>query len=161
MTQLYAKVVTGGDLELALSQLKTHLREQVVWQRNTVWREMISIERRAQGAGLSQTVMGSGANKDGEPVKQKAFRTPCGNLRLPAWLGMSTVQLVVAFVVFVAFLRAPGLRIFSRVEEQNCLAMLLFCTILWATEVSSVFQRRCPMQIPLTLKTFRRSSRFS
>lgn len=49
LTQYYAKVVTSGDMTLALSQLKGHLREQVVWQRNTVWREMIGIERRAQG----------------------------------------------------------------------------------------------------------------
>jgi phosphate transporter len=137
LTTFYAKVCTSGDLPAALSQLKTHLREQVVWQRNTVWREMIGIERRAQGATLEQTVMGSTLRSGrGEETKPARLWTPCGRITMPHWLGISTLQLVVAFAMLTLLLKAPGLRFFARVEEQNCLAMLIFCTILWATEVS-------------------------
>ncbi|MCO5565563.1 hypothetical protein L7F22_019237 [Adiantum nelumboides] len=137
LTEYFAKVVTNGDIQQATAQLKTLLREQVVWQRNTVWREMIGIERRAQGATLEQTVMQ--ATQDGEKAKPTRIRTPFGAVTLPAWLGISTLQLLTAFTLLVLLLKAPGLRFFSRVEEQNCLAMLIFCTILWATEVIPLF----------------------
>lgn len=137
LVSLYAKVVTGGDIPMAMSQLKAQLREQVVWQRNTVWREMIGIERRAQGASLEQTFMKN--TGDGEKPKPTQIGTPCGTLVLPPWLGISTVQLLCAFTLLVLLLKVPGMRFFSRIEEQNCLAMLVFCTILWATEVIPLF----------------------
>ncbi|CAO1634374.1 unnamed protein product [Jaminaea pallidilutea] len=134
LIQLYAKVVTSGDVRLAQSQLKAHLREQVVWQRNTVWREMIGIERRAQGASLEQTVMGRPSNDGEKPKPIKIF-----GFTLPLWLGVSAIQLAIAITLLVLLLKAPGLRFFPRVEEQNCLALLVFCTILWATEVIPLF----------------------
>lgn len=134
---LYAKVVTAGDTALAISQLRGHLREQVVWQRNTVWREMIGIERRAQGASLEQAIMKNTGS--GEKPKPTQIRLPWTTITLPSWLGISTLQLLCAFAIFVLLLKVPGLRFFSRVEEQNCLAMLIFCTILWATEVIPLF----------------------
>lgn len=139
LTTYYAKVVTAGDVMTASAQLKTHLREQVVWQRNTVWREMIGIERRAQGATLEAAVMGGASQQGMEKPKPTRLRTPCGVFTLPSWIGISTVQLFVAFSMLVLLLKAPGLRFFNRVEEQNCLAMLVFCTILWATEVIPLF----------------------
>ncbi|EST08630.1 SPX, N-terminal [Kalmanozyma brasiliensis GHG001] len=153
LIQLYAKVVTGGDIGAASQQLKTHLREQVVWQRNTVWREMIGIERRAQGAALERTVMGSGKRDDYEAKKPFRLRTPCGSFTVPSWLSMSTVHLIIAFTALVALLKAPGLRFFNRVEEQNCLAMLVFCTILWATEVIPLFVTS--LMVPLLVVVLR------
>ncbi|OBT54000.1 hypothetical protein VE04_05453 [Pseudogymnoascus sp. 24MN13] len=52
METIYADVVTAGDLTLAKKELRLHLREHVVWERNTVWREMIGIERKAQAANM-------------------------------------------------------------------------------------------------------------
>ncbi len=153
LIQLFAKVVTAGDVGAAAQQLKTHLREQVVWQRNTVWREMIGIERRAQGAALERTVMGSGKQHDLEPSKPFRLRTPCGSFTVPGWLSMSTLHLLIAFTALVALLKAPGLRFFNRVEEQNCLAMLVFCTILWATEVIPLFVTS--LMVPLLVVTLR------
>lgn len=138
LTQLYAKVVTSGDVAEALARLKTHLREQVVWQRNTVWREMIGIERRAQGASLERAVQGK-SGKNGDQAKPTRIWTPFGYANLPSWFGIPTLQLLVAFTLLTLLLKAPGLRFFGRVEEQNCLALLVFCTVLWATEVSKIF----------------------
>lgn len=148
LTQYYAKVVTSGDTAMAFSQLKGHLREQVVWQRNTVWREMIGIERRAQGASLQQSVMGNVA-KDGEKPKPTKV---CG-VTLPVWLGIPTLQLGVAITLLVLLLKAPTLRFFPRVEEQNCLALLVFCTILWATEVIPLFVTS--LMVPFLVVTLR------
>lgn len=48
MESAYADIVTAGDLELAKKDLRSHLREHVVWERNTVWRDLIGIERRGE-----------------------------------------------------------------------------------------------------------------
>ena len=60
MEQVYANVVTQGDKAQATKELRLHLREHVVWERNTVWREMIGIERKAQAAniGVGRTLLG-------------------------------------------------------------------------------------------------------
>jgi len=144
MEQAYADVVTGGDVALAKKELRLHLREHVVWERNTVWREMIGIERKAQAAnmGLRRTLLGP----DNDPAKarlqgddfdadeMKEVSTPVGRFRFPTWLFSSTMFTLIAIIaIFVIMLYIP---IMKKVEQQNCLAMLIFVSLLWATEVS-------------------------
>ena len=143
MEQAYADVVTGGDVVLAKKELRLHLREHVVWERNTVWREMIGIERKAQAAnmGLRRTLLGA----DNDPAKarlqgddydipdMKELDTPVGRFRCPTWLFSSTMfTLLVIVALFIVLIYLP---IMKKVEQQNCLAMLIFVSLLWATEV--------------------------
>ena len=47
LVKLYALICNhGDDLEAAKQELSIHLREHVVWERNTVWRDMIGLERK-------------------------------------------------------------------------------------------------------------------
>ena len=140
----YADVITKGDISSARRELRLHLREHVVWERNTVWREMIGIERKAQAAnmGIRRTLLGG----DHDPAKArlqgddpddrdtKELVTPVGKYRCPRWLFSSTFCfLVIILAVFVVLLIVP---IMKKPEQQNCLAMLVFVSLLWATEVS-------------------------
>ncbi len=145
MEKAYADVITKGDIATARRELRLHLREHVVWERNTVWREMIGIERKAQAAnmGLRRTLLGgdhdpSNARLQGDEadeVTMKEFVTPVGRVRCPAWLLSSTLfTLVGIFAIFMVLLMVPMLQ---KQEQQNCLAMLVFVSLLWATEVSS------------------------
>jgi phosphate transporter len=146
MELAYAAVVTQGDVVEAKKELRLHLREHVVWERNTVWREMIGIERKAQAAnmGLRRTLLGpdtdSGKTRlqgdDEEVIDMKELQTPVGRVSCPAWLFSPTLfTLILIIAIFVALLYIP---IFKEVEEQNCLAMLVFVSLLWATEVSEL-----------------------
>lgn len=139
----YAAVVTQGDVALAKKELRLHLREHVVWERNTVWREMIGIERKAQAAnlGIRRTLLGvdtdpAKARLQGDDDQQghmKELRTPLGRYRCPTWLFSSTMYTLIAIVaIFFILLYIP---IMKKVEQQNCLAMLIFVSLLWATEV--------------------------
>ena len=144
MENIYAGVVTGGDLALAKKELRLHLREHVVWERNTVWREMIGIERKAQAAnmGIRRTLLGgaeadpSEARRQGDDegvVKGKGIDTPVGRVYFPAWLFSSTMVVLVGIIaIFFVLLSVP---IMEKTEQQNCLAMLVFVSLLWATEV--------------------------
>ncbi len=148
MEQIYANVVTGGDIGLARKELRLHLREHVVWERNTVWREMIGIERKAQAAnmGLGRTLLGAdhdpahaGRQGDSEEAvgSMKELNTPIGKYRCPSWLfSRSMFTLLTIIAIFFALLFVP---IMDKPEQQNCLAMLVFVSLLWATEVIPLF----------------------
>jgi phosphate transporter len=141
LEQAYAAIVTQGDQDLAKKDLRSHLREHVVWERNTVWRDLIGIERRAEAASLGQGLLG--AQNDGlktrlqgddaaEP-QTKEISTPVGRLTCPTWLlGRTMLTLIVIIAIFIALIFIP---IMELPEQQNCLAMLVFVSLLWATEV--------------------------
>ncbi|KAL2868873.1 putative plasma membrane phosphate transporter Pho87 [Aspergillus lucknowensis] len=143
---LYAELSTAGDLSLAKRELRLHLREHVVWERNTVWREMIGIERKAQAAnvGIRHTLLGG--DQDPETARRQGdeqvpprteFRTPFGVIRAPSWLwSLNFATLVFVLIVFAVLLQIP---IMEKPEQQNCLAMLVFVSLLWATEVIPLF----------------------
>lgn len=137
----YAAIVTQGDHELAKKDLRSHLREHVVWERNTVWRDLIGIERRAEAASLGQGLLGAQNDglktrlqgDDATPPQTREILTPLGRLTCPTWvLGKAMLTLTVIITIFVVLLFVP---IMQLPEQQNCLAMLVFVSLLWATEV--------------------------
>jgi phosphate transporter len=139
----YASLVTKGDIDAARQELRLHLREHVVWERNTVWREMIGIERKAQAAnlGIRNTMLGQDTDPkkarlqgDREDGAMKEVRTPLGRTKCPKFLISGTFWvLVVCIAVFAVLLAVP---IMEKPEQQNCLALVIFVSSLWATEVS-------------------------
>jgi phosphate transporter len=147
MEKAYADVVTEGDVAVAKKELRLHLREHVVWERNTVWREMIGIERKAQAAnmGLRRTLLGADTDPskarlqgdDDEIPDMKELSTPIGRFRYPTWLFSSTMYTLILIVaIFFILLYVP---IMKKVEQQNCLAILVFVSLLWATEASDYY----------------------
>lgn len=155
VVHMYARVAARGDEELARQQLRMQLREEVVWQRNTVWREMINIERRAQAASLEKGIMGSSTAHllDEEPKQPNKLWTPFGEIILPPFLTLGTIQLLGSLLVFFLLLKVPAFRLFDRVEVQNCFAMLVFCTCLWVTEVVELFVTS--LLVPFLIVTLR------
>ncbi|CCU98320.1 unnamed protein product [Malassezia sympodialis ATCC 42132] len=111
VVHMYARVAARGDEELAHQQLRMQLREEVVWQRNTVWREMINIERRAQAASLEKGIMGSSTHLlDEEPKQPNKLWTPFGEILLPAFLTLGTFQLFGSLLLFFLLLKVPAFR---------------------------------------------------
>ncbi|CAK3961028.1 probable Na+ dicarboxylate, Na+ tricarboxylate and phosphate transporters [Lecanosticta acicola] len=142
----YATIVTKGDVEGARQELRLHLREHVVWERNTVWREMIGIERKAQAAnlGIRNTMLGQDTDPkkarlqgDQENGALKEVVTPIGRYQCPKPLLSGTFWVLVAIVaVFAVLLAVP---IMDKPEQQNCLALVVFVSLLWATEAIPLF----------------------
>ena len=133
---------------MARRELRLHLREHVVWERNTVWREMIGIERKAQAAnlGIRGTILGSDNDPkkarlqgDNEDSAMKEVQTPVGRYACPKFLLTSTFWILVATIaIFAILLMVP---IMEEPEQQNCLALVVFVSLLWATEVCA--HRKC------------------
>lgn len=142
----YADVITKGNYSLACRELRLHLREHVVWERNTVWREMIEIERRAQAAnvGIRQTLLGGDEDPatarrqgDKQEIHTVDIRTPLGRIPFPLWLCSLSFGTLTLSVALFAFLLS--MQWMETPEQQNCLAMLVLVSILWATEAIPLF----------------------
>jgi hypothetical protein len=146
MESAYAQIGTKGNIVEAKRELRLHLREHVVWERNTVWREMIGIERKAQAAnfGVSHTLLGGDTTggkirRQGDELESdmKEVDTPIGRYRCPQWLVSRAFWILLACIaVFVVLLVVPIMEV---PEQQNCLAMVIFVSLLWATEVCTMF----------------------
>ncbi|KZT57927.1 Sodium/sulfate symporter [Calocera cornea HHB12733] len=127
---LYARCVTKGDSSVARRQLKLHQREHVVWERDTVWRQMINRERNGQSEGWLTTV---DATVQGESsASWFAIWTPFGSIGITS----KFISLATSVAVFVILLKVQTM---EEVERQNCLAILVLCTLLWATEAIPLF----------------------
>ncbi|KAK3372779.1 SPX domain-containing protein [Lasiosphaeria ovina] len=162
----YATIVTNGDKEAANRDLRSHLREHVVWERNTVWRDLIGMERRAEAASLGHTLLGRDTDLtktlrqgDTEQVlPTKEISTPLGRFTCPVWLFSSTMMtLIVILTIFFVLLLVP---LMEKPEQQNCLAMLVLVSLLWATEAIPLFVTS--LTIPflcVVLNVFRQTER--
>jgi anion transporter len=133
MERIYADVVTSGDLKLARRELRMHIREHVEWERNTVWVDRTTMERQLKAANVGARLQG-----DDAPVEEfKEIATPVGRVRLPGWvLSGQTYTFLAILAAFLVMLFVP---IMEEEEQQNCLAMLVFVSLLWATEVIPLF----------------------
>ncbi|KAF2655987.1 SPX-domain-containing protein [Lophiostoma macrostomum CBS 122681] len=141
----YSRICTKGDVAEAKRELRLHLREHVVWERNTVWREMIGIERKAQAANLGiGQILGRKVDPrkvrlqgDEDEPEMKEVETPIGRYRCPRWLLSSTFYFLVGILaIFFVLLFVP---IMKRAEQQNCLALVVLVSLLWATEAIPLF----------------------
>lgn len=124
---LYSDLATNGNVEDAEEQLKLHLREHVVWERNTVWRDMIGLERQTQAAGVTSS----------EPKKPRPKYVQIGRFSVPSVLLSDTCfKLVFIGIIFLLILAVPVLK---SPAQNNCLALVVGASLLWATEAMPLF----------------------
>ncbi|KAI0750174.1 Sodium/sulfate symporter, partial [Daedaleopsis nitida] len=129
LIDLYARCVTHGDPVEARRQLKLHQREHIAWERDTVWRQMINHARRGEDGGI----MAMGGSLIVEPEKGLLnVQTPAGRIKLTT----KQLYLLVAVVVFFVLL---NVQVVPGVEANKCFAILVFATIMWATEAIPLF----------------------
>ena len=125
LVEIYTKCISHGDKAMARQQLRLHQRENIAWERDTVWRQMIGRERRGEGVAHDLT----GATLvHGSESALAAIPTPVGRFRITK----RRISMLSAVAVFVLLLNVP---ILQEQAPNRCLAILSFCTVLWATEV--------------------------
>jgi phosphate transporter len=129
VVELYAKMsAEKHNIALAKSELESHLREHLVWERNTVWRDMVERERRTASV---ETRRPKSFNLD------EIENVPCiqcfgVSFFWPTFLSVKVVQFILFSLIFVGLVWIP---IFKTVEQQNCFAILVYASLLWAFEV--------------------------
>ncbi|OMJ29062.1 putative transporter [Smittium culicis] len=117
-TDIFAGI-TGISKETAKDELKNLLRDQVVWDRNTVWRDMIKMERNVGAIGIVDRKAITGSNSQSG---DKTF-----------W-SKEVIQLFYIISGLLIFALSLVYNPFSDSVHQRCWAMLIFVSYLWATE---------------------------
>ncbi|KAG9014908.1 low-affinity phosphate transporter [Tulasnella sp. 427] len=141
--QLYARCVTRGSISTATKMLKTHQREHIVWERDTVWRQMIGRERRGESDGQVKAL---GGTVDTKEEALLAVPTPIGRFSITS-KGVSLAAALLVLGLLLTFPMVEG-------EEANrCFAILCFSTVLWATEAIPLFVTS--MMVPLLVVMLR------
>ncbi|KAG7090181.1 hypothetical protein E1B28_011788 [Marasmius oreades] len=131
LVELYTKCVSRGNANIARHQLKLHQREHIAWERDTVWRQMIGRERRGEGGGDADRPLGATLVKEEKPGLFE-IPTPAGKLKITK----KKLYLLISMAIFAALL---SVSIVPGKEANRCFAVLVFCTILWATEAIPLF----------------------
>lgn len=124
LEHVYADIFCNGDARVAARQMKTHLRDQVTYDRNTVWRDMIGQERKALSAHVQN------------PAEPSGYRIPYINFVVTRSLLRCTIFFLLALAAFIILLCVDC---FGNVEENRCFALLIFAAILWATEAVPLY----------------------
>eukprot|EP00158_Paraphelidium_tribonemae_P008743 Partr_v1_DN28668_c2_g1_i3_m50295 putative phosphate transporter Pho87 len=83
---VYARIAFDGNVDRAITELGHYLREFVIWERNTIWRDMVGKERRITAAGVAR-------------VKEEPQK-PAFTVRLPL---MGSVAVSRSFFYFILF----------------------------------------------------------
>ncbi|KAF8193323.1 SPX domain-containing protein [Pholiota molesta] len=142
LVELYTKCISHGDKALARQQLRLHQRENIAWERDTVWRQMIGRERRGRVCARFDR-----CDLVHEPEAALAdIPTPVGKFKITR----RRIFIVVALAIFILLL---NIQVVEGVTANRCFAILSFCTILWATEAIPLFVTS--MFVPLLLVAFR------
>ncbi|KAJ2394802.1 low-affinity phosphate transporter, partial [Coemansia sp. RSA 2603] len=115
-------IVSGyGSIEESLRELKKCLREEVVWERNTVWRDMIANERMVNAVGVQS------------PDLEQVHGEPISTLK-PRRITNTQKQMMRIAACTAVFAIAWAIPLFDGVEQQRCWAMLIYVSLMWATE---------------------------
>ncbi|KAG0306498.1 low-affinity phosphate transporter [Dissophora globulifera] len=122
---LYARYCTGGSMAQAAKELRSHLREYIVWERHTVWRDMVGKERKAEGARAVDAQ---------ERVPWKLFGHP---IRFVT--AADARRILFGLIGCTIFAILMSVSIFDSVEENRCFAILITVAFFWATEVFPLF----------------------
>ncbi|KAJ3101836.1 low-affinity phosphate transporter [Phlyctochytrium planicorne] len=126
---LYARIVTDDQVGAAGQELRSHLREHIVWERNTIWRDMVQMERRTASVGVRRKrSVGEGL---GGPEKSSVWET-----FVETFFGRKALYFYAITLGFVGLLEW---KLFEKIEQQNCFAILMYASALWAFEVLPLF----------------------
>ncbi|ORX50527.1 Sodium/sulfate symporter [Hesseltinella vesiculosa] len=121
--KLYADAFCQGNMSIAMRQMKIHLKDQVRFDRNTVWRDMISQERKATEMHVKEPQA---------PQKRYGY----GPVQLN---GEQLRQLVAFLFCIVVFIVLLTVNTFGNKYENYCFALLIFAAVMWATEAIPLY----------------------
>lgn len=130
IVKLYS-LFTRGNEEEAKIELGTNLREKVVFERNTVWRDMIGMERKSQAA-YAKPINAS--------LESKPWRIKLGAGReivIPkAISSVKSIKLLIITIITIILLNKSP---FDDLQQKNCFAVLICSSLLWASEAIPLF----------------------
>lgn len=153
---------TTVELDSIRDELRSYLRDHIVWERNTVWKDLLSLEKRQYNlhlddAAVRSSKMGDEAHANSLiQLLMSTFHLPFGMLvfgrdyiKLPSFLfTWKVLKLSIIAAVFVVLLCVKTM---NDKQEARCLAVLAASALLWATEALPLWVTS--MMVPLLVVT--------
>ncbi|KAG7192368.1 member of the phosphate permease [Scheffersomyces spartinae] len=131
--------------DAASTELKSYLRDHIVWERNTVWKEMLSLEKKTfniepntQAVNLDDDIL----NIEWTRIKFIPFPVP------KSLLTSQTIKLIIIIIVFSVLM---AVKTFKDPVQGRALAVLVASAMLWASEALPLFVTS--MLVPLLVVT--------
>lgn len=123
--KLYALISNHGkDYDAARSELSIHLREHIVWERNTVWRDMIGMERKTYAANQANS---SDREKNSKSVSMELN------------LSLSNPKILKLLIIIIIGIILLNFSPFDDNEQRKCFMLVIVASLLWATETIPLF----------------------
>ena len=122
----------------ALNELSSHLRDHIAWERNTVWKDMMNIERLSNNAKRQDLIENQTSSLE-KPLQQVRH---WDTLPQGLWLLLKTpsiIKFIAISTIFGLLLLFSPFSLFEDPLEQNCFAILVYASLLWATETLPLF----------------------
>lgn len=165
------------DFQDAERELSSHLRDHVVWERNTVWKDMMNLERKYQSAktdnknflklsssqlrpnaNISESMAMSNGNagiiapSSGSLTFHELIHLPPKQWLLFLASQTSLLKFVIITSIFIALLTFNLTPFTTDSLQKNCFAILIYASLLWATETIPLFVTS--LMIPLLIVVF-------
>ncbi|KAI8600460.1 Sodium:sulfate symporter transmembrane region-domain-containing protein [Dissophora ornata] len=126
---IYARTFADyHNAEAANLSLQAYLKARMELERSTAARGIIDHERKSQSVPVDTS-----PNTEQESI---FFKTPMGAIHIPTFLTRDVIAMALCCIVFVLLLSVD---VFREPEQQNCFAILVFASLLWATEAIPLF----------------------
>ncbi|QHS75913.1 Pho91p [Saccharomyces paradoxus] len=165
------------DFQDAERELSSHLRDHVVWERNTVWKDMMNLERKYQSAKTDNKKFSKLSSSQLRPsaniTESMAMSSGGAGIIAPStdsitfhelmhlppkqWLKFiisqtSFLKFVLITSCFIALLTFNLTPFTKDSLQKNCFAILIYASLLWATETIPLFVTS--LMIPLLIVVF-------
>ncbi|KAG1144066.1 hypothetical protein G6F37_004630 [Rhizopus arrhizus] len=122
--RIYADAFCNGNTAIAVRQMKTHLRDQITYDRNTVWKDMVGQERKTLDAHVNSV------------TPPKSYSIPFTQHRIPTETAHNLICFLLSVILFAVLL---NVNTFGDTQENYCFALLLFAAVMWATEAIPLY----------------------
>ncbi|KAG2234274.1 hypothetical protein INT48_002864 [Thamnidium elegans] len=119
---MYAVVFTMGKKHLAEVELKMHMHDHIIFERSTVWKDLVGKERQTMDAHAS--------------IPLKGFAVPYLNIFISHKTMYNIFGFLLALTVYIVLMCIDTM---NQKEASKCLALLLFAALMWAFECIPLF----------------------
>ncbi|KAL6453466.1 PHO87 Inorganic phosphate transporter PHO87 [Candida maltosa Xu316] len=142
---------TVEDLENVKVDLRSHLRDHIVFERNTVWKDLLSLEKKSYNLDLDNSAVQHNKMGDEGNIKSsmmymdmKTFKFPKNisifghsEVSLPSFL--FTTQMIKIALTIIVFIILLAVKTFNDPVQARCLAVLVASAMLWASEALPLY----------------------
>ncbi|KAF6063150.1 SPX domain family protein [Candida albicans] len=145
--KLTTQSTTKEDLDNIKFELRSYLRDHIVFERNTVWKDLLSLEKKSYNIDLDNSVVQNNKMGDEGHIINSMMNLSMKRINLPQCLKklikydhidipqfLLTTQMLKIIIIVIVFIILLAVKTFNDPVQGRCLAVLVAAAMLWASE---------------------------